>query len=410
MAFDTVVDAQQLDGAMTATANAIRKKSGSEEQIIWDQNTGFKAAVDALQMSPAIASPPEEKEVNFFDYDGTLLYSFTLAEAWALTALPPLPEHDGLVCQGWNWTLEEVNAANRPALIGPNYDTVDGSTKLHIDTVVDKLSFVLNLTQSTANAVSVDWGDGSAPIIYDTSGDFSLGHVYNLGKRYVITLQSAEGALQIGSTTNIASSARVICSPDILREINLGRNVSEVRAYSFYSLRMIEKISFSAGVVFSTGYSTFDYSGRLQFMALPRAATSAGPYFLRYADSLFGVASPPNFSFTPSASFSDASRLRFAPIPPAQSAIGNYYLRNARCLSQVYVPASINTIDVNAFAGCSAVLIYDFTQHKSVPRLTNINAFTNISADCEIRVPSALYDDWVAATNWATYAANIVGV
>ena len=36
------------------------------------------------------ASP---KEVNFYDYDGKLLYSYTLAEAQSLAALPAAPDH-----------------------------------------------------------------------------------------------------------------------------------------------------------------------------------------------------------------------------------------------------------------------------------------------------------------------------
>ena len=42
------------------------------------------------------------KAVNFYDYDGTRLYSYTVEEAAALTELPPHPSHDGLICQGWN--------------------------------------------------------------------------------------------------------------------------------------------------------------------------------------------------------------------------------------------------------------------------------------------------------------------
>ena len=42
--------------------------------------------------------------------------------------------------------------------------------------------------------------------------------------------------------------------------------------------------------------------------------------------------------------------------------------------------------------------------------LANANAFTNIPADCEIRVPASLVDSWKAATNWSTYADPIVGV
>ena len=61
------------------------------------------------------------------------------------------------------------------------------------------------------------------------------------------------------------------------------------------------------------------------------------------------------------------------------------------------------------FNGNTSMKYYDFTSHTSVPSL-GINAFSNIPSDCEIRVPAALYDEWVAATNWSTYASNIVAV
>jgi hypothetical protein len=40
----------------------------------------------------------DEQCVRFYDYDGTLLYSYTVAEAQELTELPPLPEQPGLIC------------------------------------------------------------------------------------------------------------------------------------------------------------------------------------------------------------------------------------------------------------------------------------------------------------------------
>lgn len=405
MPYDAVVDKARLNGAMTATAEAIRSKTGSADAVTWDPDTGFRDEVDKISTGSASVM---EKDVNFYDYDGTLLHSFAIGEAQALTELPPLPERDGLICQGWNWTLEEVNAIDRPALIGPNYDTTDGSTKLHIDTVIDNLPVTLNLTQSAANAVSVDWGDGSVPDTYGTSGDFSLTHEYVIGGKYVITLTSAEGTLQLGVNSSSATNTRVLCSPDVLLEANLGSNVSQVRGYSFYSLRTLEKVSFSAGVVFTNYYSTFESTGQLRFLALPRAATSTGTYFFRYAGSLFGVAAPPSFSFN-TASFCDAYQLRFAPLPNAQGSVGNLYMRNARCLSRVYVPASLMTIEANAFSGCINVLLYDFTRHTAVPTLASTSAFTGINAACVFRVPAKLYSQWVAETNWATYAAQIEG-
>ena len=53
---------------------------------------------------------------------------------------------------------------------------------------------------------------------------------------------------------------------------------------------------------------------------------------------------------------------------------------------------------------------YDFTSHTSVPTLDNANAFRNIPADCQIRVPAALYNNWKTAKNWETYASYMVSV
>jgi hypothetical protein len=53
---------------------------------------------------------------------------------------------------------------------------------------------------------------------------------------------------------------------------------------------------------------------------------------------------------------------------------------------------------------------YDFSKHTAVPTLAATNSLNKIPADCEIRVPAALVDEWKAATNWSTYADYIVGV
>ena len=48
MAIDKAVDSAKLNGAMTATANAIRTAGGTTGDIAWDQNTGFASAVSEL--------------------------------------------------------------------------------------------------------------------------------------------------------------------------------------------------------------------------------------------------------------------------------------------------------------------------------------------------------------------------
>lgn len=49
MAYDKVIDSAKLDSAMTATADAIRGKTGGTAQIPWNESTGFASAVEAIE-------------------------------------------------------------------------------------------------------------------------------------------------------------------------------------------------------------------------------------------------------------------------------------------------------------------------------------------------------------------------
>lgn len=48
MPYDKVIDSALLDAGMTATANAIRAKTGGSSPIAWDSANGFKAAVEEI--------------------------------------------------------------------------------------------------------------------------------------------------------------------------------------------------------------------------------------------------------------------------------------------------------------------------------------------------------------------------
>ena len=48
--------------------------------------------------------PKKAKDINFIDYDGTIVESYTMTEWGSVSALPDNPSHTGLVAQGWNWT------------------------------------------------------------------------------------------------------------------------------------------------------------------------------------------------------------------------------------------------------------------------------------------------------------------
>lgn len=62
----------------------------------------------------------------------------------------------------------------------------------------------------------------------------------------------------------------------------------------------------------------------------------------------------------------------------------------------------------SAFSGCTHLELVDFSQATAVPALSNISTFSNTNNTFKIVVPDALYNDWIAASNWSTYASQIV--
>ena len=92
------------------------------------------------------------------------------------------------------------------------------------------------------------------------------------------------------------------------------------------------------------------------------------------------------------------------------TSIGTYAFNYCYSLASITIPDGVTSINAYVFRDCCGVRYYDFTNHTAVPTLSNTNAFVGIPADCEIRVPAALAEEWKAATNWSTYADYIVGV
>ena len=61
-----------------------------------------------------------------------------------------------------------------------------------------------------------------------------------------------------------------------------------------------------------------------------------------------------------------------------------------------------------AFRGNARLEEFDFTHCTTVPALANTDAFDGLSANFKIIVPDDLYNTWIAATNWSTYASYII--
>ena len=309
-------------------------------------------------------------DVTFIDYDGSVLYSYTLAEAQSLTELPALPSHDGLVCQGWNWTLEAIKALNRPVTVGAMYITDDGATRLHIRVAtVGRMTVPLYIGQTVSNGVSIDWGDGSAAKTLAGTGNVNTSHTYAEPGDYVISLMPQDGC-----TLSFGSGSSSYCV--------MGSTGIHGRVYC----NMLKEVYIGDGVT-SISNSAFQNCYSLANVTIPDGVTSIGTSAFYSCYSLANVT-----------------------IPDGVTSIGTSAFYNCQSLANVTIPGSVTSIGDSAFGNCYGMRYYDFSACTSVPALSKTNAFNKIPSDCQMLIPTALYDEWSTATNWATYASYMVAV
>ena len=443
---------------LTKVANAIRAKGGTTEQLIYPD--GFVTAIENIPTGDTPSEPPMEADINFYDYDGTLLYAWTLDELAGKTSLPDLPTRTGLTCQGWNWTLENIKAQGTPINVGANYITDDGATRFYLDIPEGGvLTMPLMIAQSVSGGVTISWGDGQTETIPGT-GNVQTSHTYAAAGKYTLTLLPAEGCTinfghaasqqnTFGASTNNDSAAQVN-----VKRVELGGGFTELRNYAFQNLRAVTSISFPAGIT-AIGANCFNRCEALRAVAMPKNISSQGARIFDMCSSL-AVAALSDTSYPSQNAFSAAYALHKVAFNKALTmvyqnafqncyalsevyglenvtSIGNAAFQNCRCLcndlpplkitavgasmfyacyslSRLRFAAHVKSIGAYAFNNCFAMQSIDFTACTAVPTLANANALSGIPADCKIRVPAALVDEWKAATNWATYADHIEGV
>ena len=242
------------EASLASVADAIRSKGGTSDGLVFPE--GFVSAISAIQSGGGGAAPSaKQNDVTFIDYDGSILYSYSLAEAQALTELPALPSHDGLICQGWNWTLEAIKALNRPVKVGAMYITDDGATRLHIRiATIGRMTVPLYIGQTVANGVSIDWGDGSTAETLAGTGYVNTSHTYAEPGDYTISLMPDDGCtLSFGANSSSycvmgsdGNNDRVYCN--MLQEVYVGKNVTSIGASAFLYCYSLANITIPDGV------------------------------------------------------------------------------------------------------------------------------------------------------------------
>lgn len=377
----------RLQNAKSALKTAINAKTDSQHQIGDELLDDYADFVDSISTGSLT-----ENDVNFYDYDGTLLYAYSKNDFLALSAMPANPSHTGLTAQGWNWTLNDAQtyvATCGMLQIGQIYTTASGKNEFDIElTPVTGLSVTLNMNGNK------DWGDGTTDTntshTYSTYGEYTIkcdgttmttssssglfGQVYDSGYNYYCK------RARFSSITTISRYSLCLCRS--LENIIISNTTTTIENYAFMGELILETILIPNTI---TTLGDFAFSGCLssKILSLPNSITTYGTNIFQN-DKFELLSIPSNFTNITASMFANCQRVK-----------------------RISLPNTITIIQTSAFSGFYSLKEYNFSNFNSIPTLSNANVFANINKLCKFIVPDNLYSQWKTESNWVNYASYI---
>lgn len=357
--------------------------------------------------------------VNFFDIDGTVLYSYTKAEFSALTEMPPNPDRtwDWLVAQGWNWTLADAKtyvAAHGALNIGQHYITPDNKTALNV--ILDEGCLNPQLGLYVNGTVVVEWGDETSDTITGTgTGTYKyVSHTYaEPGQYYILLTVTGSAVIKnkqklfckggLGSTDPGNESKKYI---NCIQDIHLGANI-DIGSYAFYRCYSLRHISIPMGVssigtgtfqyctsldavvvphgIASLGTSTFEGCYGLKYVSLPKTITSAGTKCFSQCYSMIALTCPESLNSIGTYCFGDTATCDVLNIPGVAGELPQEFLARNRAVTDLVIPEGVTSIGVNGMDFCYGL------KNVSLPstlKSAAAYAFSNCGALNEITFPN----------------------
>lgn len=286
------------DSKLTAIADAIRTKAEISGTMTVDQMPANILAIDDRL---------EEKDVNFYDWDGTLLYSYTLAEVQALSALPPIPgnykDYDAL---WWSEELSFIKNLTQPWMVGMVYATDREGAYIYItvpepDTSLGEDTSIYFRPEAS---MSVDWGDGTSETVaaqtqvrhlYSQSGDYRL-YLQETGSwatnltapnEYTPMLMSSQAYVRDYSGRTQMISDRLVTA------VETGASTC-IRGYAFAGQTALEKVLLCRNMLFnSSPQSAIAFKGcPIKFLSIPDSFIGWQPGLTSYLPNVERIVWP----------------------------------------------------------------------------------------------------------------------
>ena len=379
-----------LGDFLSDIADAIREKTGIIGRIPAQE---FSEKILDITSGGNIEVMP--KDVNFYDFDGTLLHSYSVDEFMNLADMPTLPTHELLTPLRWTYQIEGAKSyvGKYGYLdIGVIYEPIDGKTRFYLDVPYGGATFSFKFTQSVPNGCVINYGDGSQEITFSQT-NVSASHTYKYGK-YILSFDVQDGAIAFSRPFSD------LISEQLIERIDAGDNIDvryEIFSYGHYNSIVAPRLS-----TYSTG--TYSYSW-LKAIVIPSVSSIPNNTFA--LARLLGKVIIEDGPTSIGACILDNEKLTTISLPESITSINSTF-ENCVALNTVIIPENVRTIGARTFYGCSNLKFVLFLAHNFVPSLSSTNAFQSSGSQFKIVVPDELRSSWAQTTNWSSYASNII--
>jgi len=195
-----------------------------------------------------------------------------------------------------------------------------------------------------------------------------------------------------------------------ITEIEIPKGVAKIGPYAFTYCTELKSLTIPNGVT-EIGTSAFDGCAQVAgTVTVPEGVINIKDNGFKDCAKISGLELPDSLTTLGRQCFMNMHSLKKLVLPPRVTVLPITMASSCLSMTEFVALGDIKSINANSLQYCSSCLSYDFTACTSVPVLAQTNAFNGINAAAKIYVPATLYDEWIAATNWAVLADYIVGV
>lgn len=286
--------------------------------------------------------PRAMKDINFFDYDGTIVDSY-YADEWD-DYIPPDPEHDGLISQGWNYTLAQIQAevtAQGKCDIGEMYLTESGDTEIDIELLDGRTDPYLSICPN--GTVTIDWGDGDTDTVTGTSltTAVDIQHSYASAGEYTISLHTETESTQYGMAGNGNAGSKILWS----NAPSLSNNLVYLNA--------VKAIRFASGVTIN-GYG-LQGLGLMKYVTIPPGITEINANALERCYTLKHITFPNTVATLYGGLCATDYALESISIPRSVTRLNGGLVGACMSLKNIVIPTSVTSVGSSDMNGCNSL-------------------------------------------------------